>query len=149
MLEAPDARDEPVPPPLKRLKRLQDVEWPREPDSKLWDDPLARDDVKPLRRFEYEAIGAPDSDLATLTLVARSKALRDVLRADPALAAVLKRVRGRTEHIRALLSLPPSGQSRGPLPGFLPEEQAAAQKFARAIADALDAARGTDSGPGL
>ncbi|GAA5933633.1 zinc finger HIT domain-containing protein [Sporobolomyces koalae] len=37
-------------------KRLKDLHWPAEPNPILWEDPLQRDDVKPLRPFEYEAI---------------------------------------------------------------------------------------------
>ena len=39
-------------------RRLTELIWPAEPDSRLWYDPLYRNDVKPLRPFEYEAIGA-------------------------------------------------------------------------------------------
>lgn len=38
-------------------KRLKELDWPPEPDPALWEDPLLRDDVKPLRGFEFEAIG--------------------------------------------------------------------------------------------
>lgn len=38
-------------------KKLKDVRWPPEPELGLWSDPLAKDDLKPLRRFEYEALG--------------------------------------------------------------------------------------------
>lgn len=41
----------------KPLKRLRDLEWPEEPDSSLWSDPLRRDELKPLRNFELEAVG--------------------------------------------------------------------------------------------
>ncbi|KAK4051976.1 hypothetical protein OIO90_004506 [Microbotryomycetes sp. JL221] len=41
---------------MKPRKRLRDLKWPLEPDSRLWMDPLARDDVKPLRGFELESI---------------------------------------------------------------------------------------------
>ncbi|SCV74927.1 BQ2448_7956 [Microbotryum intermedium] len=37
-------------------KKLKDLKWPPEPDACIFLDPLARDDVKPLRRKEYEAI---------------------------------------------------------------------------------------------
>lgn len=39
-------------------KRLKDLSWPPEPNAGLWDDPLQRDDVKPLRGFELQAVGA-------------------------------------------------------------------------------------------
>lgn len=39
-------------------KRLKDLNWPLEPNEALWDDPLSRNDLKPLRAFEYEAIGS-------------------------------------------------------------------------------------------
>lgn len=38
-------------------KRLRELNWPDEPDEGLWGNPLHRDDLKPLRGFEYEAIG--------------------------------------------------------------------------------------------
>lgn len=49
-----DSKDADEERPRKRLKELY---WPPEPDSALWEDPLLRDDVKPLRGFEFEAIG--------------------------------------------------------------------------------------------
>lgn len=39
-------------------KRLVDLKWPVEPLESMWDDPLSRDDLKPLRGWEYEAIGS-------------------------------------------------------------------------------------------
>lgn len=39
-------------------KRLKDLHWPAEPDPTLWDDPLQRDEIKPMRHSELEAIGA-------------------------------------------------------------------------------------------
>ncbi|KAM0786335.1 hypothetical protein ACM66B_001808 [Microbotryomycetes sp. NB124-2] len=41
---------------LKPHKRLEDLSWPVEPSPGLWLDPLSRDDVKPLRGFEFEAV---------------------------------------------------------------------------------------------
>lgn len=40
------------------IKRLRDMYWPLEPNEALWDDPLSINDLKPLRSFEYEAIGS-------------------------------------------------------------------------------------------
>lgn len=41
----------------KRLKRLKDLEWPELPNTEPWTDPLRRDEPKPLRHSELEAIG--------------------------------------------------------------------------------------------
>lgn len=38
-------------------KRLKDLHWPAEPDPTLWET-LQRDEVKPLRHSELEAVGA-------------------------------------------------------------------------------------------
>ncbi|GAA6026017.1 hypothetical protein JCM11491_005338 [Sporobolomyces phaffii] len=60
-------------------KRLKDLHWPAEPSALAYDDPLARDDVKPLRPFEYEA-------------VATSASVRAALSTRPALRACLERL---------------------------------------------------------
>ena len=39
-------------------RKLVDLNWPVEPAESIWDDPLSRDDLKPLRGWEYEAIGS-------------------------------------------------------------------------------------------
>lgn len=39
------------------MKRLRDLDWPPEPDDDVFRDPLKRDDLKPLKVNEYEAIG--------------------------------------------------------------------------------------------
>jgi hypothetical protein len=47
----------------KPLKRLQDLKWPPEPDAALWNEPLSRNDPKPLRQDQFLAIG-PSFSLA-------------------------------------------------------------------------------------
>ncbi|GAA5889670.1 hypothetical protein JCM5296_002427 [Sporobolomyces johnsonii] len=79
-------------------KRLKELHWPAEPNPMLWDDPLQRDDVKPLRHFELEAI-------------ATSPALRALL-ASPTLRTTLTRLLALPHHarepsLRVLLGLPP------------------------------------------
>ena len=39
-------------------RKLVQLDWPIEPLESMWDDPLSRDDLKPLRGWEYEAIGS-------------------------------------------------------------------------------------------
>ncbi|BGP56585.1 hypothetical protein JCM8202_000229 [Rhodotorula sphaerocarpa] len=77
-------------------KRLKDLHWPAEPDPTLWDDPLQRDDVKPLRHSELEA-------------VATSTEIRALL-ADPQIRTPLSRLlslphHARTASLRTLLGL--------------------------------------------
>jgi hypothetical protein len=43
--------------PARPTKRLRDLRWPEPPQSDVWDDPLKKDEPKPLRPFELEAIG--------------------------------------------------------------------------------------------
>ncbi|KAI5474166.1 hypothetical protein MNV49_004071 [Pseudohyphozyma bogoriensis] len=80
------------------IKRLKDLHWPPEPSSMFWDDPLQRDDVKPLRGFEYEAL-------------ATSPAVRTIL-ASPSLRTTLSRLAtlprsSREASLRVFLGLPP------------------------------------------
>lgn len=37
--------------------RLRDLKWPEEPDPSIWQDPLRRDELKPMRQYELQAIG--------------------------------------------------------------------------------------------
>ncbi|SGZ21308.1 BQ5605_C021g09354 [Microbotryum silenes-dioicae] len=60
-------------------KKLKDLHWPPEPDASIFLDPLARDDVKPLRRKEYEAI-------------ATSPTIRRLLLTQPSLIPTLSRL---------------------------------------------------------
>ncbi|SCZ87830.1 BZ3500_MvSof-1268-A1-R1_Chr2-3g05298 [Microbotryum saponariae] len=60
-------------------KKLKDLRWPPEPDASIFLDPLARDDVKPLRRREYEAI-------------ATSPTIRRLLLTQPSLIPTLSRL---------------------------------------------------------
>lgn len=90
--EAENENDELQPP--KPLKRLQDLEWPEEPDSSLWADPLNRDELKPLRNFELEAIGKAHFILRDLKLTespaARNQELRTLLKDTPILPELLQ-----------------------------------------------------------
>ncbi|GAA5979859.1 hypothetical protein JCM5350_005520 [Sporobolomyces pararoseus] len=83
-------------------KRLRDLVWPAEPNPILWEDPLQRDDVKPLRPFEYEAI-ATSPPLRSLLA---STSLRNTL---TRLTTQLPR-HLREASIRNLLSLPLTDQ---------------------------------------
>ncbi|KAK4050271.1 hypothetical protein OIV83_003592 [Microbotryomycetes sp. JL201] len=82
---------------LRPSKRLKDLRWPAEPSPGLWLDPLARNDVKPLRGFEYEA-------------VATDPVIRSVL-GDKSLRTTLKRLtelgddQSRRASLRLLLGL--------------------------------------------
>ncbi|ORY74095.1 hypothetical protein BCR35DRAFT_353983 [Leucosporidium creatinivorum] len=93
----PVVADEPVD-DERPTKRLKDLHWPAEPNPALWEDPLQRDDVKPLRGFELEA-------------VATSPELRALL-ASPAFQTTLTRLTAlppsaREPSLRLLLGLPP------------------------------------------
>ncbi|GAA5954556.1 hypothetical protein JCM3765_003808, partial [Sporobolomyces pararoseus] len=106
-----------VPPPLPLLaptnardddteddrprKKLKDLIWPAEPNPILWEDPLQRDDVKPLRPFEYEAIATS----TTLRSLLTSTSLRNTLTRLNQLPRY-----NREPSIRNLLSLPFSEQ---------------------------------------
>ncbi|GAA6060652.1 hypothetical protein JCM10212_001208 [Sporobolomyces blumeae] len=79
-------------------KRLKDLTWPAEPNPMLWDDPLARDDLKPLRPFELEAI-ALDPEIRTFL-------------SSPTLRTTLSRLTSLPRHarepsLRTLLDLAP------------------------------------------
>ncbi|GAA5874068.1 hypothetical protein JCM16303_002679 [Sporobolomyces ruberrimus] len=79
-------------------KRLKDLHWPAEPSDLLWDDPLQRDDVKPLRPFEFEAIATSTQLRALLA----SSSLRTTLTRLTSLPRY-----AREPSLRVLLSLPP------------------------------------------
>lgn len=102
---------------------MKDLHWPAEPDPTLWDDPLQRDEIKPLRHSELEAIGRPvvhfpmtrGSSLVTappdqaVLEPATSTEIRALL-ADPAIRTPLSRLlslphHARTASLRTLLGL--------------------------------------------
>lgn len=83
------------------LKRLRDLDWPEEPDASFWNDPLKRDELKPLRNFELEAVGVclmlqlfgffPTDCLTVHTsLSAKSTELRKLMQENPTLPALLQ-----------------------------------------------------------
>jgi len=80
--------------PQNPLKPLADLSWPSEPDPALFCDPLARDDIKPLRRFQFEAI-------------ATSPSIRSQLESQPDLIKILKTIKSES-HLRSILNLPDS-----------------------------------------
>ncbi|GAA5880316.1 hypothetical protein JCM3774_006726 [Rhodotorula dairenensis] len=89
-------KDEPKYDDDRPRKRLKDLHWPAEPDPTLWDDPLQRDEIKPMRHSELEAI-------------ATSTEIRALL-ADPAIRTPLSRLlslphHARTASLRTLLGL--------------------------------------------
>ena len=104
-------------------KKLVDLKWPVEPLESMWDDPLSRDDLKPLRGWEYEAIGSSDHShqssedvelMKILCRVATDPALRRLL-AVPKLQEIIgKLLRSsnnpttRDSSLRLLLGLDPS-----------------------------------------
>ncbi|GAA5998560.1 zinc finger HIT domain-containing protein [Rhodotorula paludigena] len=104
-------------------KRLKDLHWPAEPDPTLWDDPLQRDDLKPLRHSELEAL-------------ATSPQIRSLL-ARPSILTPLTRLlslphHARTASLRTLLGLPaepagatyrPEGQRRFATSLVVPDER--------------------------
>ncbi|POY73324.1 hypothetical protein BMF94_3659 [Rhodotorula taiwanensis] len=89
-------KDEPRHDDDRPRKRLKDLHWPAEPDPTLWDDPLQRDDIKPLKHSELEAL-------------ATSTEIRALL-ADPQVRTPLTRLlalphHARTASLRVLLGL--------------------------------------------
>ncbi|GAA5841837.1 hypothetical protein JCM9279_003124 [Rhodotorula babjevae] len=101
-------------------KRLKDLHWPAEPDPTLWDDPLQRDEIKPVRHSELEA-------------VATSPAIRALL-AQPSIRTPLSRLLSlphhqRTASLRVLLGLPAE-----PAPGVYRPE--GGKRFATAVQSA-------------
>ncbi|TNY20928.1 hypothetical protein DMC30DRAFT_446605 [Rhodotorula diobovata] len=115
-------------------KRLKDLHWPAEPDPTLWDDPLQRDEVKPLRHSELEA-------------VATSPQIRALL-AQPSILTPLTRLLSlphhhRTASLRVLLGLPAE-----PAPGVYRPE--GGKRFATAVqsAEAMREERAAMSGHG-
>ena len=127
MLWTPDERDDDDKEDDRPRKRLRDLVWPAEPNPILWEDPLQRDDVKPLRPFEYEAIGnyskpshSPEQRTnakkgVVLCFLATSPPLRSLL-ASTSLRNTLTRLTTqlprhlREASIRNLLSLPLTDQ---------------------------------------
>ncbi|KAM0749400.1 hypothetical protein T439DRAFT_381741 [Meredithblackwellia eburnea MCA 4105] len=95
--------------PTKRLKSLH---WPPEPSSIFWDDPLRRDDVKPLRGFELEAIS---TNLALRPLLS-SPAFQSIA---TSLLSIHSR-RDRERSLRVLLGLEPDPVSAVYRPGEPP-----------------------------
>ncbi|GAA6049060.1 hypothetical protein JCM3770_003867 [Rhodotorula araucariae] len=109
--------DEPRDDDDRPRKRLKDLHWPAEPDPTLWDDPLQRDEVKPLRHAELEA-------------VATSPQIRALL-AQPSIRTPLTRLLAvphyaRTASLRVLLGLPAE-----PAPGVYRPE--GARRFATGV----------------
>ncbi|GAA5852399.1 hypothetical protein JCM8547_006768 [Rhodosporidiobolus lusitaniae] len=100
-------------------KRLKDLHWPAEPDPTAWDDPLQREDIKPMRHSELEAL-------------ATSPEIRRLL-SRPSLLTPLSRLlqlphHARTASLRTLLGLPaePAVSTYRPEPG---------RRFATSVVD--------------
>ncbi|KAG0139491.1 hypothetical protein CROQUDRAFT_666420 [Cronartium quercuum f. sp. fusiforme G11] len=138
--------DEPVP-----VRRLEDLHWPPPLDDyqlAVFYDPLRRDEVKPLRKFEWEAI-------------ASSPALRTFLASAPSnlkemLQNVSKQPEPEQRHrmIEQLLGLQPTNpplhhrdhRQVGPQPPLVSDqEQKLFRPFAELVKDVLDTARGSNS----
>ena len=73
------------------LHPLTSLNWPYIPDDSTYDDPLKRDDPKPLRLHQYEAIGTSFIPFVSWShaILATSPTVRSLLTSNPDLRAFL------------------------------------------------------------